>query len=612
MTELVCLCNNKKMISPQRLPLVGLLTFVSFLVAVAPVSANESPAQSTATDASHNEYIVVFEEGSNIDDVFSSWQNNPALNGMAIRERYENILTGVSIEATSSQLEIISRDSNVTSIDLSLPVFSLSSPVNTQKLASWGIDDIDGRRDETYVYPTNPGKNVPIYIVDTPLMVKHTEFNGRARHISTPQFTCTHDEWDGLFHGTAVASVAAGRTLGVAKQAEIVSAGGLDCFASGSTSSLLRAFEDIYITHPEGTPGVVNMSIGMFCGSSSRISTYCLALEESLAKLKGRGLFLVAAAGNNSMPYSCNMYPSGSPSVFSVGAIDQTGNKANFSNWGECIKMFAPGSELPAAISDSTTDTLTVSGTSFSSPLVAGAAAIILGKNPAFTPDQVATALIDMSRKNSIADLDAVTPNRTLQMDPKYWGQGIQIGKPPHATVSPTSCDFRDPISIPRFAQQASCWAKQNGITISPSFNAGNHVTRAEAVTLLWRSAGSPSTASTCDFEDMKEIPAWGRKSACWAKQNGITTTTQFKPSQSVTRSQMVALLERSGYRQFNVSYYGPYLGFLDQNRIPSWAIEAAKWAYVDRVVTKETFRGGELVNRSEAITMLWRANGSI
>lgn len=592
----------------RSLSLAAFYTLSAVSVFVTPASADTAVSDTAAVSV--REYIVVFNESIDAENVLSSWAELPALEGLVVREKFESIFVGVSVEATGTQLEIIRADPRVVNVDVSQPVVSFANPVNTQRSASWGVDDVDGTRDGRFVYPTNPGKGVPIYVVDTPLMITHTEFAGRARHISAPQGTCSFDEWDGLFHGTAVASVAAGRTLGVARQANIISSGGLDCLASGSTSSLLRAFENIYTMHPDGTPGVVNMSLGMSCGFWSP-SRDCGALEESLAKLKSKGLFLVAAAGNSDLPITCNIYPGGSPSVFTVGATDSTGGRAHFSNWGECIDIFAPGANIPTATSSGTTDTMELSGTSFSSPLVAGVAATILGANPTLTPDQVGAAIVAMARRDAIPGLDAASPNLLLRLDPQQWSRGYQIGKAPHATVSPTSCGLADEASVPPYARQSACWAKQKNVITRASLNANSNLTRVEAVTLMWRAAGSPTAATSCAFDDMDMIPTWGRQAACWAKEKGITTPTRFAAEQIITRSQMVTMLERAGYRQTNVWYNGPFLGFLDATAIPSWAKASANWAYVDRIVTNATFRGYDPVSRAEGITMLWRANAS-
>jgi subtilisin family serine protease len=66
---------------------------------------------------------------------------------------------------------------------------------------------------------------------------------------------------------------------------------------------------------------------------------------------------------------------------------------ASFSNGGTCVDLFAPGVDVLSSWSTSDTATSTISGTSMSSPHVAGAAARVLSGGSATTPAQVASAL---------------------------------------------------------------------------------------------------------------------------------------------------------------------------------------------------------------------------
>ena len=95
-------------------------------------------------------------------------------------------------------------------------------------------------------------------------------------------------------------------------------------------------------------------------------------------------------AGNGGWD-SCSMSPSRVTAALTVGATDRTDRQATFSDYGPCLDLFAPGVDI---LSDRAGGgTVTMSGTSMASPHVAGAAAVLLARQPALTPAQVAAKL---------------------------------------------------------------------------------------------------------------------------------------------------------------------------------------------------------------------------
>jgi subtilisin family serine protease len=104
----------------------------------------------------------------------------------------------------------------------------------------------------------------------------------------------------------------------------------------------------------------------------------------------------VAAAGNEAtntdqVPHS----PSGLAGVLSVGASDDTGNRASFSNFGaSTVDLFAPGVQILSADAFSTSGRVRFSGTSMASPVVAGALASLADANPKATAAQLKQSVL--------------------------------------------------------------------------------------------------------------------------------------------------------------------------------------------------------------------------
>jgi serine protease len=193
-----------------------------------------------------------------------------------------------------------------------------------------------------------------------------------------------------LNHGTAVAGCAAASTnngtgiAGVGFNTKILftkhsgdnqNAGGIYRGYSG----ILYAAELLYAN---GKKAIINASWGGPTRSqiAQDVITY-VTLE--------RGALVIAAAGNGES--SAPHYPSSYDHVLSVAATNQTDIKAGFSNFGKTVDISAPGVSIRTTSFDNAYTTL--GGTSFSAPIVSGAAALVWAHNPTFTPTQVAEQL---------------------------------------------------------------------------------------------------------------------------------------------------------------------------------------------------------------------------
>lgn len=102
-----------------------------------------------------------------------------------------------------------------------------------------------------------------------------------------------------------------------------------------------------------------------------------------------------------------------------------------------------------------------------------------------------------------------------------------------------------------KFYTEAVLWAVGNGVTegkTATTFVPGDICTRGQAVTFLWRAAGSPEATIDNPFEDVEEDKFY-TKAVLWAVENGITegmTKTSFAPNGKCTRAQIVTFLWRA------------------------------------------------------------------
>ena len=219
---------------------------------------------------------------------------------------------------------------------------------------------------------------------------------------------------DLLGHGSFVAGVAAGRSadgryVGVAPGARVYA---LNVARPDGVyaSDVVAAIDWVLANHRQHNIRVVNLSL-----SESAPSSYLTSvLDTAVERLWRDGVTVVVSAGNRGQD-AVSYAPANDPFVITVGATDTKGtlsagddSAATFSSTGRTQDNFdkpelhAPGRKIVSILPAGTTlaaqapllnliagGYASMSGTSFSAPQVAGAAAILLQKHPTWTPDQI-------------------------------------------------------------------------------------------------------------------------------------------------------------------------------------------------------------------------------
>lgn len=191
------------------------------------------------------------------------------------------------------------------------------------------------------------------------------------------------------FHGTHVAGITAAtmdNAVGIAgwAGARLLAVKVLNDSGSGTMSTLASGIR----WAADRGARVVNMSLGS--------DDYSTPVAEAAAYAAGRGVLLVAAAGNSGA--GLVQYPARLPEVLCVGALDRAGGRAEYSNYGSHLDVTAPGSEITSAVPGGSYGI--ASGTSMASPQVVGVAALVLAANPALGPGRaravIAASAVDL------------------------------------------------------------------------------------------------------------------------------------------------------------------------------------------------------------------------
>lgn len=334
--------------------------------------------------------------------------------GGTVLYRFRRALSGFTAELTPAQAARLSADSGVLRVvrDARFRVPADEVPGDAvQTGPPWGLDRVDQRSatlDGRYDYYT-AGSGTTVFVVDSGVRLTHAEFGGRA--VSGYDFVGNDGNASDCFgHGTHVAGTAAGRTSGVAKSARIVSVRVLDCQGYGSLGDVVSAFDWILDHRPSG-PAVVNVSLG----APSALAGSEL-VDQAAAATVAAGITVVAAAGNAGIS-ACDFSPATVPSVITVAASDADDTRADFSNHGSCVDLFAPGVDVRSASNAANTAYVSLDGTSMAAPHVAGAIARQQQDNPLAAPATLAAELRTRATTGVITD-PVGAPDRLLYLAP--------------------------------------------------------------------------------------------------------------------------------------------------------------------------------------------------
>ncbi|MFJ6672994.1 S8 family peptidase [Actinosynnema sp. NPDC091369] len=271
----------------------------------------------------------------------------------------------------------------------------------TQTNAPFGLDRIDQRAlptDGNYTY-TSTGARTRAYVIDTGLRTTHTEISGRtcAGYDAVDNDTTPQDD-NG--HGTAIASLIAGRVNGVAKQALVCGVRVLNGSGSGTTAGVIAGIDWVARNHVK--PASANLSLG---GGAST------AVDDAVRRLIAAGVTASVTAGGSNAD-AANYSPARVREALTSGAATRTDTRATFSNYGSVVDVYAYGMNITVAWHTGDTATNTLSGTSLSTAYVTGVTLRHLELNPTATPAQVHSAVVTESTPLSWGRLLYWSPTR--------------------------------------------------------------------------------------------------------------------------------------------------------------------------------------------------------
>ncbi len=379
---------------------------LSHLTYAAPATTNSVLGSSEAKGIIKNQYIVILNKDVGSSNEFA--QGIAKQHGGKVLQTYDAVLKGFAIYlpdvAGTAFVEAMKKNPKVVSVENDT---IMKVDATTQSNPDWGLDRIDQKNlplDSAYSY-LQTGSGTTAYIVDTGILSTHQQFSGRV----LSGYTAISDgngTSDCHGHGTHVAGTVGGSTYGVAKNVSLVPIRILGCDGSGASSNVIAGLD--WILKNGKKPAVVNMSLGGEANAS---------LDSAVENLFNNGYVMVVAAGNSNTD-ACSSSPARVSKAITVAATDSTDTRASYSNYGSCIDIFAPGSQINSSWIGSNTATKVLNGTSMATPHVVGVVAEMLQSTPTATPQTISTNLLNQASNNVVKNPSG-SPNRLLYKSPQ-------------------------------------------------------------------------------------------------------------------------------------------------------------------------------------------------
>ncbi|RFS81000.1 hypothetical protein D0T12_34260 [Actinomadura spongiicola] len=341
----------------------------------------------------------------------------------------------------------------------------LKAATDQIRAREWHLDALRVPRAWRY----SKGRGVTVAVLDTGVDQNHPDLTGQV--VNGPDLTGgtrrPGSRYWGL-HGTSMASIIAGHghgpgqsqgMMGVAPQSRVLSVrvtlenddplrrdGGQPA-GGGDRDAVARGIRYAVDHGAE----IINMSLGggrqFYNGTASQ--------ERAIEYALSRGVVLIASAGNDGSGANRKNFPAAYPGVIAVGALDRGLRLWKDSNRRSRAALCAPGVEIVSA--DASGGYVVGTGTSASSAMVAGVAALVRSRYPTLTPTEVRQALIKGSprRRGQSTDstacpgpVDAVRALVAAHAISKTSGGPLETPSPPAAPRPAAEAEEREGVGL--------------------------------------------------------------------------------------------------------------------------------------------------------------------
>ncbi|KAI1635176.1 subtilisin-like serine protease pepD [Biscogniauxia mediterranea] len=315
---------------------------------------------------------------------------------------------GYAGEFDDETVEMIRGSGNVLSVEPDRVAHITA--LTTQTNAPWGLASLSSRdplangsiRGHAYTYDDSAGEGTFAYVLDTGVMIENSELQGRAVR--------GYNAWpnepfeDSFGHGSHVAGIIASASYGVAKKATIVDVKVARSVGYATLATILDGY-NYAVNNMTNIPGraaksVINMSLAIPVAES---------LNSAIDAAFDLGVLTVVGAGNDGADASTRS-PASAASAVTVGAVDWTRARPEWSNYGPGVDVFAPGVDVASLWNEEGAESVN-SGTSMSTPHVAGLALYLKALGGADAPADAVAGIKDLALKGVVTSEGQGSPN---------------------------------------------------------------------------------------------------------------------------------------------------------------------------------------------------------
>jgi subtilisin family serine protease len=346
-------------------------------------SSEDIPVLEEISDIS-DQVVVIYKEGSTLNVQSLGLSTSEVKAGKSVSDQVDvlEVNQGVDMDAF---INTLNGNPNVLAADRNQIARKASSIPNDPYVSNglaWQFADIG--EDQTWNQVSNSDP-VVVAVLDTGVNVKHPDLVGRTA-AGYDYATGSTSIVDHQGHGTSVSgciAAVANNGLGIAGVAGTANVKIASyCIGDYSDANICAA---LMACANRADVDIINMSYGGY----GAVRTEAAAIEYA----SEQGKILVASAGNEGDEPEAGQYsyPASYDNVISVAAVNRSDSWAYFSQYNNKVDLTAPGQNIYTTTMTGGYESM--SGTSFSTPIVAGACAVLLAKNPTLSAAEVETIL---------------------------------------------------------------------------------------------------------------------------------------------------------------------------------------------------------------------------
>lgn len=250
----------------------------------------------------------------------------------------------------------------------------------------WGLDRINEYTNilDDKLHNQQTGDNIEVYVIDSGIETSHYELNHNS--VMLKDFTKDKDMIDYNGHGTHVSGIIGGLKYGVSKNVKIFGLKVFDASGTGSTINIILAMYEVMkrCLHKD-KKCIINMSLG---GSYQQI------YNDIINDMMLHNIIVVVAAGNDN-ENACQYTPAAAYMAVTVGATNVKDERSVFSNYGNCVNIYAPGTKIYSSYKNESYKYL--SGTSMATPFVTGLVSHLWSNNYGMNSFEIVDLLYETS-----------------------------------------------------------------------------------------------------------------------------------------------------------------------------------------------------------------------